>query len=88
MAEMEPFDEGLDRNIWALANSRHQWDSALSSVRRTRPRETAGLMRKEFEAQRAADERLGQFYDAHVDPVEEGLEPETRACAVFVAMGW
>ncbi|KAH7096120.1 hypothetical protein BKA62DRAFT_42065 [Auriculariales sp. MPI-PUGE-AT-0066] len=40
----EPFDEALDRNIWALDAERTAWDKTLSDRRRAAPAEVAAMV--------------------------------------------
>ncbi|KIY69617.1 hypothetical protein CYLTODRAFT_420561 [Cylindrobasidium torrendii FP15055 ss-10] len=44
--ESEPFDEGLDRSIWSLADSRLGWQKKLGELRREVPSEVAARIAK------------------------------------------
>ena len=52
----EPFDEGFDRHIWALAHQSLQWDSEIAARRRKHPKEIEAQMEEVFQRQRELDE--------------------------------
>ncbi|EPS97370.1 hypothetical protein FOMPIDRAFT_1052583 [Fomitopsis schrenkii] len=53
----EPFDEGFDRHIWALAHQSLQWDSEIAARRRKHPKEIEAQMEDVFQRQRELDEQ-------------------------------
>lgn len=56
MLDEEPFDEGFDRHIWALAHQSLQWDSEIAARRRKHPKEIEAQMEEVFQRQRELDE--------------------------------
>ncbi|KAH9830944.1 uncharacterized protein C8Q71DRAFT_315519 [Rhodofomes roseus] len=54
--EEEPFDEGFDRHIWALAHQSLQWDSEIAARRRKHPKEIEAQMEELFQRQRELDQ--------------------------------
>ncbi|KAI0736484.1 hypothetical protein C8Q72DRAFT_4277 [Fomitopsis betulina] len=54
----EPFDEGFDRHIWALAHQSLQWDSEIAARRRKHPKEIEAQMQEVFQRQREQDEQV------------------------------
>ena len=55
-ADMEPFDEPLDKNIWSLSDQRHKVDQQIAILRRTKPQERQALLLRDFNKQNIADE--------------------------------
>ncbi|PCH39570.1 hypothetical protein WOLCODRAFT_141311 [Wolfiporia cocos MD-104 SS10] len=53
--EEEPFDEGLDRHIWALSEQSLKWDREIAQKRRETPREVERLIGELLERQREVD---------------------------------
>ena len=68
MAEMEPFDETLDRRIWSLANTRLQWHKRIAETRRTIPTDIEGSVSSLLEQHRELD-----TVALHT-PVDESME--------------
>lgn len=69
--DMEPFDEALDRRIWALADTRLGWHKVVAETRRTVPMEIEATFEKLIRQERDADA-------ADDDPdisVDEDTEP-------------
>ena len=71
--EVEPFDEGLDRETWSLYNQRLQWDLELATKRRNRPREVADLLENLFKVQDAALAELDKSVGEDEDHPDSGL---------------
>ena len=71
--EVEPFDEGLDRETWSLYNQRLQWDLELATKRRNRPREVANLLENLFKVQDAALAELDKSVGEDEDHPDTGL---------------
>lgn len=68
---MEPFDEALDRRIWALADTRLGWHKVVAETRRTVPMEIEATFEKLIRQERDADAA-----DDDLDiSVEEDTEP-------------
>ncbi|KAH9914713.1 uncharacterized protein B0H18DRAFT_1044371 [Fomitopsis serialis] len=87
--EEEPFDEGFDRHIWALAHQSLQWDSEIAARRRKHPREIESQMEELFQRQRdldqeAAAEDLND--DGRKYPTGRDLPPTTYENIQQVAM--
>ncbi|KAA1476601.1 hypothetical protein DENSPDRAFT_933157 [Dentipellis sp. KUC8613] len=57
-ADVEPFDEALDRHIWSLSDQRLKCDRELANKRRTRPEEIVTLLNGLFELQREEESML------------------------------
>ncbi|PBK96584.1 hypothetical protein ARMGADRAFT_701255 [Armillaria gallica] len=53
--DMEPFDEALDRRIWALADTRLGWHKVVAETRRTVPMEIEATFEKLIRQERDAD---------------------------------
>ncbi|KAG7452767.1 uncharacterized protein BT62DRAFT_25713 [Guyanagaster necrorhizus] len=53
--DMEPFDEALDRRIWALADTRLGWHKIVAETRRTVPKEIEATLEKLISGERDAD---------------------------------
>ncbi|KAK0240398.1 hypothetical protein EDD85DRAFT_825266 [Armillaria nabsnona] len=69
--DMEPFDEALDRRIWALADTRLGWHKVIAETRRTVPMEIEATFEKLIRQERDADAA-----DDDLDiSVEEDTEP-------------
>ncbi|KAK0450609.1 hypothetical protein EV421DRAFT_1774050 [Armillaria borealis] len=70
--DMEPFDEALDRRIWALADTRLGWHKVVAETRRTVPMEIEAtfekLIRQERDAD-AADDDLDISVDEDTEPL-------------------
>lgn len=75
---IEPFDEGLDRHIWALADQRLQWDGEIARKRREKPAEVHRLLRELLATQRAADEQEAAEYAALA--LDAGADADDGAC--------
>ncbi|KZT66715.1 hypothetical protein DAEQUDRAFT_674620 [Daedalea quercina L-15889] len=60
--EEEPFDEGFDRHIWALAHQSLQWDSEIAARRRKHPKEIELQMEELFQRQRELDGQAEKEY--------------------------
>jgi hypothetical protein len=69
---MEPWDEALDRKIWALAATRMQWHGQVATTRRTAPKEIEKSLQSALQELRDAESReLESVVD---DPMEEEEE--------------
>lgn len=68
---MEPFDEALDRRIWALADTRLGWHKVVAETRRTVPMEIEATFEKLIRQERDADAADDDLYIS----VEEDTEP-------------
>jgi len=76
---MEPFDEALDRHIWALASTRLQWQKRIAETRRKLPSEMEATMLELLEEQRKAEaeEATAVLNDVVIDH-EEDIEQLPR----------
>ncbi|KAK0502991.1 hypothetical protein EDD18DRAFT_614218 [Armillaria luteobubalina] len=70
--DMEPFDEALDRRIWALADTRLGWHKVVAETRRTVPMEIEATFEKLIRQERdtdAADDDLDISVDEDNEPL-------------------
>jgi hypothetical protein len=51
LAEIEPFDEALDRHIWSLSDQRLKWDREIARTRTEKPREVETMLQDLFDRQ-------------------------------------
>ncbi|KAK0210496.1 hypothetical protein DFS33DRAFT_297419 [Desarmillaria ectypa] len=68
--DIEPFDEALDRRIWALADTRLGWHKVVAETRRTVPTEIEATFEKFIRQERDAD--------AADDDLDISLEDDTE----------
>ncbi|TFY57581.1 hypothetical protein EVG20_g8487 [Dentipellis fragilis] len=73
-ADVEPFDEALDRHIWSLSDQRLKCDRELANKRRTRPEEIVTLLNGLFELQREEEGALEPDIEDEQMDVESGNE--------------
>ena len=67
VSKTEPFDEALDRKVWAVESERVQWEATLAELRRKTP----GQIREreeDLEARRAKVEWLPEGEDEEREP--------------------
>jgi hypothetical protein len=60
-ADMEPFDEALDRRIWSLADTRLQWHKRTTRMRRETPEEIQARL----------SSHLGRLVKAYDQPIPD-----------------
>ena len=58
VAEMDPFDESLDRRIWSLADTRLQWHKRIAETRRSVPAEIQSAVVDLLDRHKAIDATL------------------------------
>ena len=58
LADMEPFDEALDRRIWSLADTRLQWHRRIAETRRNVPLELGTSISSILDQQRVNDPEI------------------------------
>src|ERR1700691_2476013 len=51
LAEIEPFDEALDRHIWSLSDQRLKWDREIARTRTEKRREVETMLQDLFDRQ-------------------------------------
>lgn len=72
-AEIEPFDEALDRHIWSLSDQRLKWDREIARTRTEKPQEVEAMLRDLFDRQYEATSE-----DVDVDHDEKDRNVEYR----------
>jgi len=60
---MEPFDENLDKNIWALSDKRLKLDLEIAMKRRSKPQEIEESLGELYQRQQAADTEMAVSED-------------------------
>jgi hypothetical protein len=53
LLDMEPFDERLNLNVWALDHERHAWDGRLAELRRNGPQKLREITEEVLQSERA-----------------------------------
>ncbi|KAJ7212268.1 hypothetical protein GGX14DRAFT_497875 [Mycena pura] len=65
--DAEPFDEALDRNIWALAGHRLEWHQKIATERREKPLKFEKTLKDLFKEHEALDAELNAEQPSLVD---------------------
>ncbi|KAJ7496887.1 hypothetical protein FB451DRAFT_1549910 [Mycena latifolia] len=73
--DAEPFDEALDRRIWALASNRLDWHTKIGKDRREIPRELEETFQKLCDEHETLDAQFDAL-ESDVEETSEGYEPE------------
>jgi len=55
---MEPFDERLNLNVWALDHERHAWDGRLAELRRNGSQKLREITEEVLQSERTAEYQL------------------------------
>lgn len=76
LADIEPFDESLDRRIWSLADTRLQWHKRIAEFRRNVPIDIENSLKNVFKQEYsvAAEESAMEEEESQAD--QEPLDGE------------
>jgi len=77
-ADVEAFDEALDRRIWSLADTRLQWHKRMAKTRREVPSEIQTHMSSLLTKSQEQDQVLSQLDKDDTMEIEEPLALEGR----------
>jgi len=75
-ADLEAFDEALDRRIWSLADTRLQWHKRMAKTRREVPSEIQTHMSSLLTKSQEQDQVLNQLDEDNTMEIEEPLALE------------
>jgi len=78
LADVEAFDEALDRRIWSLADTRLQWHKRMAKTRREVPSEIQTHMSSLLTKSQEQDRVINQLDEDDAMEDEEPLAPEGR----------
>lgn len=82
-ADVEAFDEALDRRIWSLADTRLQWHKRMAKTRREVPSEIQTRMSSLFAKGQEQDQIISQLSEDDTMEGEEPLEGRPSFKAIF-----
>nr|GAT58770.1 predicted protein [Mycena chlorophos] len=72
--DAEPFDEALDRQIWALSGTRQEWFDKIASDRRDKPSEIAANLAAHFKEADAIEHEWATQMPSYIDE-DEDMDP-------------